>query len=79
MEAACYGSLLLKTNTVVDFAVSLGSSVITRTSVGPNLKKNLPSEGISDVHLLGIMVECNLNIYKQAGCYTAFPVLSAIC
>lgn len=39
MEAAYYGSLLLKTNTVMEFAVPLESSVFTETSMGPNLKK----------------------------------------
>lgn len=39
VEAACYGSLPLKTYTVMDFAVSLECSVFTGTSMGLNLKK----------------------------------------
>jgi len=63
----------------VDFAVSLESSVVTGTSMGLNLEKTLPSEGISGVHLLGITVERNVSTDKQAACYIALPALSAIC
>lgn len=60
------------------FAAPLESSVFTGTIVGPNLLK-LPSEGISGVHLLGIKLERNVSICKQAKHFVAFPVLSASC